>query len=275
MSYEQLEEAAAAIVERTGRTRHDAAVVLGSGLSGYAASLDDAIEIPFADLPHFPEPKVVGHGGSLYSAPVGDGAVLLFAGRVHTYEGWPLDEVVFGVRTAALTGATSVLLTNAAGGLGEGFAPGDLVAIRDHLNYTARNPLVGPNDDRLGPRFPDMSEVYSLRLRALMKQAFAEAGVAYHEGVYAWFLGPSYETPAEIEMVRRVGGDLVGMSTVPEAIALNHMGVAVAGISLVTNYAAGITDAPLSHEEVTETATEARTRFTAVLDALLPRLVEA
>lgn len=275
MSYDDLQAAAAAIAERTGRPNHDAAVVLGSGLSGYASSLDDAIEIPYAEIPNFPEPRVVGHGGSLFSAPMGAGAVLLFAGRVHTYEGWPLDEVVFGVRTAALTGANTILLTNAAGGLGEGLAPGDLVAIRDHLNYTARNPLVGTNDDRLGPRFPDMSEVYSKQLRVLVRQAFETASVRYHEGVYAWFLGPSYETPAEIEMVRRAGGDLVGMSTVPEAIALNHMGVGVAGISLVTNYAAGITDTPLSHEEVTETADDARARFTAVLDALLPLLVDA
>jgi len=273
MSYEQLQEAATTIADLTGRDRHQAAVVLGSGLSGYAASLADAIEIPYGDIPHFPEPRVVGHGGSLFSVPVGNGAVLLFAGRVHTYEGWDLSDVVFGVRTAALAGASTVLLTNAAGGLGAGLVPGDLVAIRDHLNYTARNPLVGVNDDRLGPRFPDMSNVYSERVRALLRRAFAEAKVEYHEGVYAWFLGPSYETPAEIEMVRRVGGDLVGMSTVPEAIALNHMGVDVAGISLVTNFAAGITDAPLSHEEVTQTATEARERFSAVLDALLPLLV--
>ncbi len=273
MTYEHLQEAAAVIAQRTGRERHQAAVVLGSGLSGYAASLDDAVEVPYADIPHFPEPRIVGHGGSLFSASVGDGAVLLFAGRVHTYEGWDLSDVVFGVRTAALAGASTVLLTNAAGGLGEGLSPGDLVAIRDHLNYTARNPLVGDNDGRLGPRFPDMSEVYSQRVRGLIRRAFETAGVTYREGVYAWFLGPSYETPAEIEMVRRAGGDLVGMSTVPEAIALNHMGVDVAGISLVTNYAAGITDAPLSHEEVTETATEARGRFTAVLDALLPLLV--
>lgn len=273
MSYEHLQEAAAAIAERTGRERHQAAVVLGSGLSGYAGSLDNAIEIPYSQIPFFPEPRVVGHGGSLFSAPIAGGAVLLFAGRVHTYEGWELDEVVFGVRTAALTGVSSVLLTNAAGGLGDGLTPGDLVAIRDHLNYTARNPLIGTNDDRLGPRFPDMSEVYSKRLRALLQQAFHTASLPYREGVYAWFLGPSYETPAEIEMVRRAGGDLVGMSTVPEAIALNHMGVDVAGISLVTNYAAGITDAPLSHEEVTETAAEARDHFTGVLDALLPLLV--
>lgn len=274
MSYEDLQTAAAAIADQTGRERHNAAVVLGSGLSGYAASLEDAIEIPYGEIPHFPEPRVVGHGGSLFSAPINDGAVLLFAGRVHTYEGWSLEDVVFGVRTAALAGVDSVLLTNAAGGLGEGLSPGDLVAISDHLNYTARNPLAGMNDDRLGPRFPDMSEVYSRRLRGLMRRAFETASVAYQEGVYAWFLGPSYETPAEVEMVRRAGGHLVGMSTVPEAIALNHMGVAVAGISLVTNYAAGITDATLSHEEVTETAAEARTRFTAVLDALLPLLVQ-
>lgn len=274
MNYEHLQEAAATIAERTGREGHQAAVVLGSGLSGYAALLENAIEIPYADIPHFPEPRVVGHGGSLFSAPVGDGAVLLFAGRVHTYEGWDLADVVFGVRTAAIAGASTVLLTNAAGGLGDGLAPGDLVAIRDHLNYTARNPLVGVNDDRLGPRFPDMSEVYPQRVRDLLRGAFESAAVEYREGVYAWFLGPSYETPAEIEMVRRAGGDLVGMSTVPEAIALNHMGVDVAGISLVTNYAAGITDTPLSHEEVTQTASEARGRFTAVLDALLPLLVE-
>ena len=169
MSYEQLQEAAAAIARLTGRDRHDAAIVLGSGLSSYASSLPDAVEIPYADIPHFPEPRVVGHGGSLFSVPVGDGAVLLFAGRVHTYEGWDLSEVVFGVRTAALTGASTVVLTNAAGGLGEGLAPGDLVAIRDHLNYTARNPLVGMNDDRLGPRFPDMSDVYPERVRDLLR----------------------------------------------------------------------------------------------------------
>ncbi len=273
MSYEQLQEAAAEIARRTGRERHQAAVVLGSGLSSYAASLPNAVEIPYADIPHFPEPRVVGHGGTLFSVPVGDGAVLLFAGRVHTYEGWDLSEVVFGVRTAALAGASTVILTNAAGGLGEGLAPGDLVAISDHLNYTARNPLVGLNDDRLGPRFPDMSAVYAARVRGLLHAAFDAAGVEYHEGVYAWFLGPSYETPAEIEMVRRAGGDLVGMSTVPEAIALNHMGVEVGGISLVTNFAAGITDTPLSHEEVTETAAAAREDFSAILDALLPMLV--
>lgn len=273
MNYDRLKAAADAIAEKTGRAGHDAAVVLGSGLSRYAAELEGATDIPYADIPGFPVPSVAGHGGTLYSVPQGDGAVLMYAGRVHAYEGWDLDDVVFGVRTAALSGCRTVLLTNAAGGLGEGLAPGDLVAITDHLNLTARNPLVGPNDDRLGPRFPDMTGVYSARLRQMIRSAFEQAGTPYHEGVYAWFLGPSYETPAEVQMARVAGADLVGMSTVPEAIALRHMGVEVAGISLVTNYAAGILDQPLTHEEVTETAIAAMSRFRAVLESLVPHLV--
>jgi len=273
MNYDRLKAAADAIAEKTGRAGHDAAVVLGSGLSRYAAELEGATEIPYAHIPGFPVPSVAGHGGTLYSVPQGDGAVLMYAGRVHAYEGWDLDDVVFGVRTAALSGCRTVLLTNAAGGLGEGLAPGDLVAITDHLNLTARNPLVGPNDDRLGPRFPDMTGVYSARLRQMIRSAFEQAGTPYHEGVYAWFLGPSYETPAEVQMARVAGADLVGMSTVPEAIALRQMGVEVAGISLVTNYAAGILDQPLTHEEVTETAIAAMSRFRAVLESLVPHLV--
>lgn len=272
MNYDRLKAAADAIADKTGRAGHEAAVVLGSGLSSYAAELEGATAIAYADIPGFPVPSVAGHGGTLYSAPQGDGAILMFAGRVHAYEGWDLDDVVFGARTAALSGCRAVLLTNAAGGLGEGLAPGDLVAIKDHLNLTTKNPLMGPNDDRLGPRFPDMTDVYSARLRALIRSAFEEAGAPYHEGVYAWFLGPSYETPAEVEMAGRAGADLVGMSTVPEAIALRHMGVEVAGISLVTNYAAGILDQPLSHDDVTETATAAMGRFRAVLESLLPHL---
>lgn len=272
MNYDRLKIAADVIADKTGRAEHDAAVVLGSGLSRYAAELEDAIAIPYDDIPGFPVPSVAGHGGTLYSVPQGDRAVLMYAGRVHAYEGWDLDDVVFGARTAGLSGCRSVLLTNAAGGLGEGLAPGDLVAITDHLNLTARNPLVGPNDDRLGPRFPDMTGAYSARLRGLIRSAFEEAGTEYHEGVYAWFLGPSYETPAEVQMAGVAGADLVGMSTVPETIALRHMGVEVAGISLVTNYAAGILDQPLTHEEVTDTAIAAMSRFRGVIEALLPHL---
>jgi purine-nucleoside phosphorylase len=198
--------------------------------------------------------------------------MLVFAGRVHAYEGWSLDEVVFGVRAAVACGAEVVVLTNASGGVGEGLEPGDLVLITDHINLAARNPLVGENDDRFGPRFPDMSTVYPQELRVVAREAAATAGVTLREGVYAWFLGPSYETPAEVQMAKRLGADLVGMSTVPEAIAARHMGARVLGISLVTNLAAGISPVPLSHDEVTRTAGEARERFTRLLDVLLPAL---
>lgn len=275
MSYDDVREAAGAVASATGRRKHAVAVVLGSGLSDYASTLEGSVAVPYEEIPRFPAPRVEGHAGTLYSARVNGAPILLFAGRVHTYEGWDLDDVVFGVRTAALTGCHTVLLTNAAGGIGEGLVPGDLVAIRDHLNMTGRNPLVGDNDERLGPRFPDLSEVYDAGVRGQIAASAAATGIPYREGVYAWLLGPSYETPAEIRFLAHIGADLVGMSTVPEAIALRHMGVRVGGISLVTNLAAGISDAPLSHEEVTETAAVARDKFAGLLDDVLPRLVTA
>lgn len=272
MSYEELLEAVATIASRTGRETHDAAVVLGSGLNDYARGLDGAVEVSYADIPHFPRPRVEGHSGSLFSVEAGAGSVLLLAGRVHAYEGWPMADVVFAVRTAALSGCHTVLATNAAGGIVDG--PGTLVAIRDHINLSGRNPLVGDNDDRLGPRFPDMSTAYDPNVRALIARAARQQEIPYREGVYAWFLGPTYETPSEVDMAKRMGADLVGMSTVPEVIALRHMGVRVGGISLVTNYASGIGDAPLSHEDVAATAAVARERFSGLLDRLLPLLVE-
>jgi len=272
MSYEETRIAAEFIGGRTGRDRHDTALVLGSGLSSYGAALPGAFEIPYSEIPGFPVPAVEGHRGSLFSAVVGGAPVLCLAGRVHTYEGWEMDRVVFGVRTAVATGCARVILTNAAGGAGEGMIPGDLVLLRDHINLAGRNPLVGDNDDRLGPRFPDMSEVYSAGLREVALGVAGGIGIDLKQGVYAWFLGPCFETPAEVEMARRLGADLVGMSTVPEAVAVRHMGAAVAGISLVTNLAAGISPVPLSHEEVQETAEAARGKFTALLDALLHAL---
>jgi len=274
MNLEALDRAVDAIAERTGRRRHSVALVLGSGLSDYAESLPGAIQMPYGEIPGFPTPRVEGHAGSLFSAEIADAGVLVFAGRVHTYEGWDMADVVFGVRTAVRSGCSTVGLTNAAGGVGDHLSPGDLVLISDHLNLTGRNPLVGPNDPGLGPRFPDMSAVYPERLRSLAKSVGDRAEVPLEEGVYAWFLGPSYETPAEVQMAKRMGADLVGMSTVPEAIAVRHMGGEVIGISLVTNLAAGISPTPLSHDEVTETAAAARDRFTRLLDALLPELVE-
>ena len=272
VTYEHLAEAATVIASRTGRERHDLGVVLGSGLGEYAASLPDAVAVPYAEIPRFPTPAVAGHAGHLVSARVEHRNVLVAAGRVHTYEGWDPADVVFGVRTIALTGCRTVVLTNASGAISSGLAPGDLVVIRDHIGLAGRNPLAGPNDERLGPRFPDLSDVYTAAVRKTVAEVAAELDLPYHEGVYAWMLGPSYETPAEIEMLRRMGADLVGMSTVPEAIALAHMGVRVAGISLVTNLAAGISTAPLSHREVTRTAVEATHRFAALLDRLLVRL---
>jgi len=271
MNYDALTVAATTIATRSGRERHDVAVVLGSGLGDYASTLPGAVAIPYAEIPGWPLPTVEGHHGTLYSADVG-GPTLILSGRAHLYEGRTLDETVFGVRVAVSAGCHTVLLTNAAGAVREGLSPGDLVLIRDHLNLTGRNPLIGANDDRLGPRFPDLTDLYSPALRELAVRAGREVGIELGEGVYAWLTGPSYETPAEIQMVDRMGGDLVGMSTVPEAIAARHMSASVLGISLVTNLAAGISDAPLTHQEVQETAAEARVRFTALLDRLLPLL---
>jgi purine-nucleoside phosphorylase len=275
VGYEKLEEAAQTIAALSGRERHDAALVLGSGLGTYAAELPDAVAIPYADIPHFPTPKVAGHSGTLYSIDVNGRGALVFSGRVHFYEGWDLFDVVFGVRAAALAGCHTFLLTNASGGVSRGLSVGDLVALSDHINLTGRNPLIGSNDERLGTRFPDISDAYSADLRHLMKNAFEAAAVAYKEGVYTWFTGPSYESPAEIEMVRRIGGDLVGMSTVPEAIALAHMQRRVGAISLVTNLAAGTSDEPVTHEEVQEAATLAKAKFTLLIENLLPKLVLA
>ena len=269
-----LHAAAVVIAARTGVERHDAAVVLGSGLSEYAGGLENAVEIPYEDIPGFAVPQVVGHGGMLLSVPVGTKRLLVLAGRVHAYEGWSMSEVVFGVRAAISAGVENVMLTNAAGGVSEELEPGNFVMISDHLNLTGRSPLTGPNDDRIGPRFPDMSEVYSRRLRAELGGIFEDRGVPVYEGVYAWFPGPSYETPAEVRMARTMGADLVGMSTVPEAIAARHMGANVVAISLVTNLAAGISPTPLSHEEVTATAARATSSFSSVLEAFLPILLE-
>ncbi len=272
MNHDAVLAAATVVAERTGRPRHHLGVVLGSGLSGYAATLPGAVAVPYAEIPGFPVPKVEGHSGTLFSVEMGGHPIIVLAGRVHAYEGWTMDEVVFAVRTAVAAGCRIIVLTNAAGGAGDGMTPGDLVLIRDHINLTGRNPLVGDNDPRVGPRFPDMSTTYPKELRAIAREAGERVGITLGEGVYAWFLGPSYETPAEIEMARLIGADLVGMSTVPEAIAARHMGARVVAISLVTNFAAGITDTPLSHDEVTATADACRDQITALMGVLLPEL---
>jgi purine-nucleoside phosphorylase len=270
--YERLSQAAAVIGEATGHPRHDVVAVLGSGLGGYPAGLDDTVAISYSDIPGFPVPNVAGHAGTAYSAQFGANRVLLLAGRAHTYEGHSMETVTFAVRASILAGARTVVLTNACGGCGDGLSAGDLVLIRDHLNLAGQTPLLGPNDERLGPRFPDMSTTYTPELRELAHRVAEEVGVGLADGVYAWFLGPTYETPAEVQMAKRMGADMVGMSTVPEAIAARHMGAAILGISLVTNLAAGISPTPLSHDEVTAAAAEAQERFSRLLGALLGRI---
>ena len=248
------------------------AVVLGSGLGQFARSLTDRVEVPYADLPGFPTPEVTGHAGIAHSARVGRTRVLVLEGRVHAYEGLGMDPVCFGVRTAVTAGCHTVILTNAAGGCRADLKPGDLVLIRDHLDLAGMNPLVGPNDPDLGPRFPDLTHLYDPGLRTLFATVAAREGIELTEGVYAWFLGPSYETPAEVRMAITLGADLVGMSTVPEAIAAHHLGARVAGLSLVTNRAAGLAGHPLSHDEVAEAGKAAADRVATLLQAVLAEL---
>jgi purine-nucleoside phosphorylase len=247
-------------------------VVLGSGLGAFAGELDDCLAIPYSEIPHWPRPSAVGHAGELVFGNVGGKPVAVLSGRVHLYEGYSPAQVVFGVRVLARLGVRALVLTCAAGGINVAFRRGGLVLFSDHLNLQGANPLVGLNEEALGPRFPDMSEVYSLRLRTLAHRVGAELGIPLEEGVYAALLGPSFETPAEIRYLRAIGADLVGMSTVPEAIAANHMGLEVLALACVTNLAAGILPQKLNHEEVLETGEMVRETLVRFLKALLPRL---
>lgn len=266
--YAAAQEAAAALIGATGVDHHDVAVVLGSGWTPAADAIGAATTtIDTSDLPGFAVPGVSGHGGQLRSVPVGDRRVLVSLGRVHGYEGHSLSAVVHGVRTAVLAGCRTVVLTNAAGGIGDGLSIGQPVLISDHVNLTGRSPLTGENPDGLGPRFPDLTDLWSARLRALAREI--EPSLA--DGVYAGVNGPQYETPAEIRMMRTLGADLVGMSTVHEAIAAGHLGAEVLGISLVTNLAAGLGDV-LDHGDVLAVAGASAERMGALLARLMPRL---
>jgi len=241
--------------------RPQVGLVLGSGLGVLADAMEDAVTIPYGDIPHFPVSTVEGHAGELLVGTFAGKAALLMKGRFHMYEGYAAETVAFPMRVMKALGIGTLLITNAAGGINADFRPGDLMLISDHINFMFRNPLIGPNDAEFGPRFPDMSEAYSRRLRELARKIGEEAGVKFREGVYAGVLGPSYETPAEIRMLRTLGADAVGMSTVPETIAARHAGIEVLGISCISNMAAGMLDQPLSHEEVMETAERVRETF--------------
>lgn len=247
------------------------AVVLGSAQASFAETLANTVGIEFGEIPNWPLPSVEGHAGRLTVGEAAGVSVTLLSGRVHLYEGWSPQNVVFGVRVLGLLGLKNLILTNAAGGINPSYKRGLLVSITDHINLQGSNPLVGPNDPGLGPRFPDMSRVYSPELRQMATDAAAEAGVELGEGVYAAMLGPSFETPAEIRFLRIIGADLAGMSTAPEAIAANHMGIRVLGLSTVTNMASGM-QAELSHEEVLETGRASSSALASLLGALLPKL---
>jgi len=251
----------------------EVAVILGSGLASAADRLLDARSIAYAALPGFPEPTVAGHPGRLLCGRLGDKKVLIFCGRVHIYEGYPAAEIAIPVRVAATLGVQTVVVTNVSGGIDPSYGIGEIVAIRDHINMTGTSPLVGPNDERLGPRFIDMSEPYAPGLRGLAVAVAQERfGTPLREGVYVAMPGPSYETPAEVRMLRILGADLVGMSTVHEVIAARHAGLAVLGLSMVANPAAGIQSVPLSHEDVTAAAAAGSARMGELLEAVVTRL---
>jgi purine-nucleoside phosphorylase len=270
----KLADAAAQLILKKTPLRPKIALVLGSGLGAFADSLTDAARIPYVEIPTFPRSTAIGHAGQMVIGNAGSVPVAAMQGRAHLYEGYSAQEVTFPIRVFARMGIRAVILTNAAGGINLNYSQGALVLLRDHINLQGTNPLVGPNDDRFGVRFPDMSRAYDRDYRQIASEEAGKLGIPRHEGVYAGLLGPSYETPAEIEYLRRIGADLVGMSTVAEVIAARHLEMKVLAISCVTNMAAGILDQPLSHAEVMETGERVKTIFEALLRAVLPRIAE-
>ena len=265
-------DAAARLILSRTPLRPKIGLVLGSGLGAFADSLSDAARVSYAEIPSFPQSTAIGHAGRMVVGNAGSVAVAAMQGRVHLYEGYSAQEITIPIRVFARMGIRAVILTNAAGGMNLSYSQGALVLIRDHINLQGTNPLIGHNDDRFGPRFPDMTRAYDPQYRAIAREEAGKLNVILQEGIYAALPGPSYETPAEIDYLRRIGADLVGMSTVAEVIAARHMGLKVLAISCVTNMAAGILDQPLSHAEVMETGERVKSTFEALLRAVLPRV---
>ncbi len=271
ITYEAVAEAREAVLERIGHAPH-LGIVLGSGLGAFADTFEDRVAFSYAELPGFSAATVAGHAGRLVAGRVGAKRVVALQGRIHIYEGHPAWRATFPIRVLGLLGARTLILTNASGALDPSFEPGDLARITDHINFGGENPLAGPNDERLGPRFPDMSAAYDPALGALLEETAADVGETLHPAVYAYVRGPSYETPAEVRMLRMLGAHLVGMSTVPETIVAAHMGLRVVGLSLVTNWAAGIAPTPLDHGEVERMGRQAAGRMARLLGAFIERL---
>ncbi|MGE5835847.1 MAG: purine-nucleoside phosphorylase [Acidobacteriota bacterium] len=269
--FDRVDEAAAWL-RRELRSVPEIAIVLGSGLGAFGESLGAATVVPYGNLPHWPASGVVGHAGKLVAGTAAGKRILALSGRAHFYEGHDLQTVTFATRVIGRLGVKTFILTNAAGGINLRFGQGALMVIDDHINLLGTNPLIGPNESRFGLRFPDMSEVYSRRLRALADEASTATGVKVEHGVYVAVTGPSYETPAEIRAFRTLGADAVGMSTIPEAIVARHMGMEVLGISCISNMAAGILPQPVTAEEVIETTNRIRDQFIALLEGIIGRL---
>ena len=269
--FARAEQAAQFILSQTA-LRPQVALVLGSGLGGFSDELQAAVRISYADIPFFAKTTAIGHAGSLAIGVVQATSVAIMNGRVHFYEGHSLQQVVFPVRVFARMGTKAIVLTNAAGGINPDYGKGALVVLRDHINLLGTNPLIGPNDDRFGGRFPDMTDAYNQHFRRFALEESEHLGGGMYEGVYAAVHGPSYETPAEIRFLHKIGADLVGMSTVPEVIAARHTGLEVLALSCVTNMAAGITGEKLSHAEVMETARRVRGQFISLLEGIVGRV---
>jgi purine-nucleoside phosphorylase len=265
-------EAAAKFILAKTKLRPRIGLILGSGLGAFADEIAGAARIDYKNIPQFPRSTAIGHAGRMVIGKVADVPVAIMQGRVHFYEGYSMREVIFPMRVMARMGIRAVVVTNAAGGINRNFKQGCLVVLRDHINLQGTNPLIGPNDEHFGERFPDMTQVYWKPYQAAALQDGKRLGVEIAEGVYAALTGPSYETPAEIRYLRTIGADLVGMSTVPEVIAAAHLGIRVLGISCVTNMAAGILDQPITTEEVMETGERVKADFVALLRAVIPRM---
>ena len=244
-------------------------LILGSGLGDYVQTLEGAVKIPYSEIPNFPVPTVPGHSGAMVFGKKEGKSVVVLHGRIHYYEGLSQQEITLPIRVLAALGVKNLILTNACGGVNLSFKPGDLMLIADHINFSGANPLIGPNLDDFGPRFPDMSDLYTGSLRKAIRQKAEEAGIFLQEGVYAMYSGPNYETPAEIRMFRTLGADAVGMSTVPEALVAGHCGMQVVGVSCITNMAAGVLPVKLSHAEVMETADRVHDVFQKLIDLIL------
>ncbi len=247
-------------------------VILGSGLGAFVQDVEVEATIPYKDIPHFSPPTVEGHSGNLIFGKVDGQSIVVLQGRNHFYEGHSMDSVVFPTRTLAMLGVETLILTNSAGGFGEDMQAGDFMIIEDHINLMGTNPLMGPNIKELGPRFPDMTEAYDKRLIQVMEQVLQKQGTRYHKGIYCGVSGPTYETPAEVRYLKLIGGKAVGMSTVPETIAANHLGLRVSALSCITNLAAGISTQKLSHNEVTETAKRVELQFTSFLKEFITNI---